>query len=76
MSFSRPKRLLFPRVYGKSEAVLHCGKKSKKGVKGINSGRDVLPMRGGHPIVGSGCGVRDGIGSNPAARLWNNDETS
>jgi hypothetical protein len=44
MSYSRAKKQLFARVYGNSEAASYCEMKSKKGVKGISSRRDLLPI--------------------------------
>jgi hypothetical protein len=42
--FSRAKSLFFSRVYGKSKVALYCGKKSRKAVKAIRSGRNLLPI--------------------------------
>jgi hypothetical protein len=44
MHFSRAKKQLFARVYGKGKATLYCEKKSKQGLKSIRCVRDLLSM--------------------------------
>jgi hypothetical protein len=44
MHFSRAKKQLFARVYGKGKATLYCEKNSKQGLKSIRCGRDQLSI--------------------------------